>query len=136
MKKQLSLVLFGLAAISLTGCYSQVAVQEDDDSYVYQPIIYYPAPEPIPFPAPLPHPPTKPVEPEYKTRPIKHPPGGKIKIRNPGKKRDPITRPRRDDFRNHDKIREPVTPPPSNNRIKDDSRNPGGRNDGGRKTRR
>jgi len=134
MKKQLSLVLFGLAAINLTGCYTQVAVQEDDDSYIYQPIIYYPAPEPIPFPAPLPHLPTKPVEPEYKTRPIKHPPGGKI--RNPGKKRDPVTPPRRDDFRNHDKIREPVTPPPSNDRIKDNSRNPGGRNDGGRKNRR
>ena len=125
MKKQLSLVLFGLAAINLTGCYTQVAVQEDDDSYIYQPIIYYPAPEPIPFPAPLPHPPTKPVEPEYKTRPINSPPGGKI--RNPGKIREPVTPRKRDDFRNPGKIREPVTPPPSNDRIKDDSRNPGGR---------
>jgi len=135
MKKQLSLVLFGIVAISLTGCYTQLVVEENDDSYVYQPIIYYPAPEPNPFPAPLPHPPTKPVEPEYKTRPIKRQPGGKI--RNPGTKRDPITLPKRDDFRNPGKIPEPVTSPPkSNDRIKDDSRNPGGRNDGGRKSRR
>ncbi len=134
MKRNLIIVLFAITSISLSGCYTQLVVEENDDSYVYRPIIYYPAPEPIPFPAPLPHPPTKPVEPEYKTRPIKRPPGDNI--RNPRKKRDPVTPPRRDDFRNHDKIREPVTPPPSNDRIKDNSRNPGGRNDGGRKNRR
>ena len=106
MKKQLSLVLFGIAAISLTGCYTQLVVQENDDTYVYHEpipvIIYYPAPEPIPLQAPLPHPPTNPVEPVYK-------------IRKPVK---------------------PVTPPPNNDRIRDDIRNSGGRNDDGRKSRR
>ena len=138
MKKHLSLVLFGVAAVSLTGCYTQLIVEENDDSYVYQEpvpvIIYYPAPEPIYLPEPPSYPPTKPVEPEYKTRPIKRPHTGDL--RNPGKKRDPITPPKRDDFRNPGKIREPVTPPPSNDRIKDDNRNSGGRNDDGRKSRR
>ena len=135
MKKNLIIVLLAITSISLTGCYTQVAVQEDDDSYVYQPIIYYPAPEPIPFPAPIPYPPKEPEQPIYKERkPIKRPPGGNI--RNPGKKRDPITPPKRDDFRNHDNIRKPVTPPKSNDRITDDSRYPGGRHDGGRKGRR
>jgi hypothetical protein len=100
MKKQLCLVLFGVAALSLTGCYTQVAVQEDDDRYEYQPvIIYYPVPEPIYLPAPLPYQPQEPVQPIYKER-------------------------------------KPVTPPPSKDKVRDDSRNSGGRNDGGRKSRR
>ncbi len=103
MKKQLSLVLFGIVAISLTGCYTQLVVQENDDIYVYHEpvpvIIYYPAPEPIFIPVPAPHPPKRPVQPVYK-------------------------------------IRKPVTPPPNENRIRDDIRNSGGRNDGGRKSRR
>ena len=108
MKKYISIVLFGVTAISLTGCYTQVAVEENDDSYVYQEpipvIIYYPAPEPIVLPVPRPinpvtPPPHKPVEPVYKER-------------------------------------KPVTPPPSKDRIRDDIRNSGGRNDGGRKSRR
>jgi len=131
MKKFIPLILVWLVTIIFTGCYTHIAV---DDSYVYQPIIYYPAPEPIPFPAPLPHPPTKPVEPEYKTRPIKRPHTGNI--RKPGITRDPVTPPKRDDFRNPGKIRKPVTPPPSKDRIKDDSRNPGKQNKGGRKSRR
>jgi len=98
MKKQLSLVLFGIVAISLTGCYTQLVIEEDDDSYVYQEP-YYPAPEPIFIPVPAPHPPKRPVQPVYK-------------------------------------IRKPVTPPPNNDRIRDDIRNSGGRNDGGRKSRR
>jgi hypothetical protein len=106
MKKHLSIVLFGIATISLTGCYTQVVVEENDDSYVYQEpvpvIIYYPVPEPILVPGPPPHPPIKPIKPEYK-------------IRKPDKT---------------------VTPPPKNERIRDDIRNSGGRNDGGRKSRR
>ena len=51
MKKQLSLVLFGIVAISLTGCYTQLVVPENNDTYVYHEpipvIIYYPAHEPI-----------------------------------------------------------------------------------------
>jgi len=104
MKKHLSIVLFGMAAIGLTGCYTQIVVGENDDSYVYQepiPMIdyYYPAPEPILEPPPYPHQQQKPVEPVYK-------------------------------------VRKPVTPPPNNDRITDDIRNSGGRNDGGRKSRR
>jgi len=149
MKKHLSIILFGVAAISLTGCYTQLVIEEDDDSYVYQEpipvIIYYPAPEPIPFPAPLPHPPIKPVKPEYKTRPIINPPNKYRKpitrphtgdIKRPGKTRNPVTPPTRDDFRSPGKIRKPVTPPPNKDRIKDDNRNSGGRNDDGRKSRR
>jgi len=100
MKKQLSIVLFGIAAISLTGCYTQLVVEENDDRYVYQEpipvIIYYPAPEPIFLPAP---PPTNPVETVYK-------------------------------------IRKPVTPPSNNDRIRDDIRNSGGRDESGRNSRR
>lgn len=100
MKKQLSIVLFGIAAISLTGCYTQLVVEENDHSYVYQEpipvIIYYPAPEPIFLPAP---PPTNPVEPVYK-------------------------------------IRKPVTPLSNNDRIRDDIRNSGGRDESGRNSRR
>ena len=36
MKKHLSIVLFGIVAISLTGCYTQLVIEEDDDRYVYQ----------------------------------------------------------------------------------------------------
>jgi len=130
MKKHLSIVLFGIAAISFTGCYTR-----DCSLYQEPVIIYYPVPEPDYFPEePYYPPPTNPVEPDYKTRPINSPPGGKI--RNPGKKRDPVTPRKRDDFRNPGKIREPVTPPQSKERIKDDNRNPGGRNDDGRKSRR
>jgi len=103
MKKQLCMVLFGLAAISLTGCYTQVAIEENDDSYVYQEpipvIIYYPVPEPIYLPAPLPNPPQEPVQPIYKER-------------------------------------KPVTPPRSKDRVRDDIRNSGGRNESGRNSRR
>ncbi|MCH7962999.1 MAG: hypothetical protein IH852_03580 [Bacteroidetes bacterium] len=138
MKNHLSIVLFGIAAISLTGCYTQLLVPENNDTYVYHEpipvIICYPAPEPILVQAPLPYPPTNPVKPEYKTRPITPP--RRDGIRNPGKKRDPVTPPQRDDIRNPGKRRNHVTQPPSNDRIKDDSRNPGGRNDGGRKNRR
>lgn len=99
MKKHLFIVLFGVAAVSLTGCYTQLVVEENDDSYVQPIIIYYPVPEPIPTPAPLPPPPTKPDEPVYK-------------------------------------IRKPVTPPPSKDRVRDDIRNSGGRNESGRNSRR
>lgn len=57
MKKRLSILLFGIgiAAFSLTGCYTQIAVQ-DDDSYVYHEpppiIIFLPAPCPQPVPVP------------------------------------------------------------------------------------
>lgn len=100
MKKQLFIVLFGAAALSLTGCYTQLVVEENDDSYVYQEpipvIIYYPVPEPIFLPVPQP---TYPVEPVYKER-------------------------------------KPIKPPPGKDRIRDDIRNSGGRNDDGRKSRR
>ena len=103
MKKQLFIVLFGVAALSLTGCYTQLVVGENDDSYVYQEptpiIIYYPVPEPIYLPAPLPFPPQEPVQPIYKER-------------------------------------KPVTPPPSKDRVRDDIRNSGGRNESGRNSRR
>jgi len=133
MKKHLSIVLFGIAAISLTGCYTQLVIEENDDSYVYQEP-YYPVPDPIILPEEPYYPPTNPVEPEYKTRPIKRPPGSKI--RNPGRKRDPITPPKRDDFRNPGKIREPVTPPPVKDRIRDDIRKRSGSNQDGKKSRR
>lgn len=100
MKKLLSILLFGVAAISLTGCYTQFAVQENDDSYVYSEpvpvIVYYPVPGPILILEPLPNPPQQPV---YKTR-------------------------------------KPVAPPPRNVRKRDDIRNSGGRNEGGRRSRR
>ncbi len=103
MKNHLSIVLFGIAAISLSGCYTQLVVPENNDTYVYHEpvpvIIYYPAPEPIFIPVPAPHPPKRPVQPVYK-------------------------------------IRKPVIPPPNEDRIRDDIRNSGGRNDGGRKSRR
>jgi len=106
MKKYLSILLFGVSAISLTGCYTQIAMQENDDSYTYSDpapiIIIEPAPPPVIIrpiiggPHPLPNPPQQPV---YKTR-------------------------------------KPVTPPPSNVRKRDDIRNSGGRNEGGRRSRR
>lgn len=103
MKNHLSIVLFGIAAISLTGCYTQLVVSVNNDTYVYHEpipvIIYYPAPEPILVQAPLPHPLKEPVQPIYK-------------------------------------IRKPETPPPNNDRISDDIRNSGGRNEGGRRSRR
>ena len=102
MKKHLFIVLFGVAAISLTGCYTQLVVEENDDDYVYQEpvpvIIYYPVPvpEPIYLPAPPPRPPDQPI---YKER-------------------------------------KPVTPPRSKDRVRDDIRNSGGRNESGRNSRR
>jgi hypothetical protein len=126
MKKQLFIVLFGATTLSLTGCYSQVAVREPV-------IIYYPVPEPDFLPEEPYYPPTNPVNREYKTRPIKRPPGENI--RNPGKKRDPVTPRKRDDFTNPGKIGEPVTTPPSKDRIRDEIKNSGGRNDDGRKSR-
>ena len=105
MKKHLFIVLFGVSAISLTGCYTQLVVEENDDSYVYQEPIYYPqpvpVPEPIPFPAPPPRPPIKPDQPIYKER-------------------KPVAPP----------------PPPSKDRVRDDIRNSGGRNESGRNSRR
>jgi hypothetical protein len=142
MKKHLSIVLFGIAAISLTGCYTQVVVEENDDNYTYSdptPIIIIEPTPPILIIHPIiggphPHPPKKPVEPPYKIRkPIKRPHTGDL--RRPGKTRNPVTPPKRDDFRNPGKIREPVTPP-SKDRIKEDNRNPGGKNQDGRKSRR
>jgi hypothetical protein len=140
MKKHLSIVLFGIALISLSGCYTQVAVEENDDSYVYQEpvpvIIYYPVIEPVILPAPPHPPPTKPVEPPYKIRkPIKKRPHTG-ELRRPGKTRNPVTPPKRDDFRSPGKIRKPVTPPPNKDRITDDNRNRGGMNQDGRKSRR
>jgi len=104
MKKHLSIVLFGLAAFNLTGCYTQLVVPENDDTYVYHEpipiIIYYPVPDPILEPI-LP----KQLPPHNPVQPIK-------------------------------KIRKPETPPPNNDRISDDIRNSGGRNEGGRRSRR
>jgi hypothetical protein len=103
MKKYLSIVLFGITAISLTGCYTQLVVPENNDTYVYHEpipvIIYYPAHEPILVQALLPHQPKEPVRPIYK-------------------------------------IRKPETPPPNNDRNSDHIRNSGGRNEGGRRSRR
>ena len=103
MKNHLSIVLFGIAAISLTGCYTQLVVPENNVTYVYHepiPVInYYPTHEPIIAQAPLPHQPKESVRPIYK-------------------------------------IRKPETPPPNNDRISDDIRNSGGRNEGGRRSRR
>jgi hypothetical protein len=105
MKKQLFMVLFGMTSISLTGCYTQVAVEENDDSYIYQEpvpvIIYYPVPvpEPVFLPAPTPPPPKRPEQPIYKDR-------------------------------------KPETPPKSKDRVRDDIRNSGGRNESGRTSRR
>ena len=110
MKKHLSIVLFGIATISLTGCYTQVAVEENDNSYVYQEptpiIIIEAAPPPVVIirpiiggPRPLPRPPKEPLQPIYKER-------------------------------------KPLTPPPSKDRVRDDIRNSGGRNDGGRNSKR
>ena len=140
MKKFIPLILVWLVTLIFTGCYTHIAV---DDSYAFSDpttiIIIEPAPPPVVIIHPIiggphPHPPKYPVKPEYKTRPIKRPTGDNI--RNPGKKRDPITPPKRDDFRNTGKIREHVTPPKSNDRITDDSRNPGGQNKGRRKSTR
>jgi hypothetical protein len=70
MKKRLSIVLFGIVAFGLTGCYTQLVVEEDDDYYVYSEplpvIIYYPVPVPV-F-DPVPDPPNEPEQPVYKTR--------------------------------------------------------------------
>jgi hypothetical protein len=108
MKKLLSIMLFGIAAISFTGCYTQIAVQEEenDDSYTYSDpapiIIIEPAPPPVIIrpiiggPHPLPNLPQQPV---YKTR-------------------------------------KPVAPPRSNVRKRDDIRNSGGRNEGRKRNRR
>ncbi|MCH7723982.1 MAG: hypothetical protein IIC76_11730 [Bacteroidetes bacterium] len=106
MKKRLSILLFGIgiAAFSLTGCYTQIAVQ-DDDSYVYHeppPIIIF---LPAPCPQPVPVPPRQNI----------------LFPENPPKK---------------EKIRKPVTPPANNDRIRDDLRNSGGRNQGGKRNRR
>jgi hypothetical protein len=104
MKKHLAIVLFGIAAFSLTGCYTQIAVQGNDDSYVYNElipiIIYYPVPDPILVPIPPAQAP-----PYYPVQPIK-------------------------------KIKKPETPPPNKDRIRDDIRNSGGRNDSGKRARR
>ncbi len=63
MKKYLSIVLFGIAAISLTGCYTQIATKDDDSKDYYeqeQPIVIdNPVPIctlycPLPMPAPIP----------------------------------------------------------------------------------
>jgi len=102
MKKHLSVVLFGIVAFSFTGCYTQIAMQENDDSYVYnEPIsitIYYPVPDLILLPIP----------------PEQAPPHNPIQ---------PIK-----------KIRKSV-PLPSKDRIRDDLRNSGGRNQGGKRSR-
>lgn len=130
MKKHLSILLFGVAAISFTGCYTR-----DCSLYQEPVIIYYPVPEPVYLPEePYYPPPTNPAEPEYKTRPITRPHTGDI--RRPGIIRNPVTPPKRDDFRNPGKIRVPVTPPPIKDRIKEDNRNPGGKNQDGRISRR
>jgi hypothetical protein len=123
MKKFIPLILVWLVTLIFTGCYTHIAV---DDSYTYSDptpiIIIEPAPPPVVIIHPIiggphPHPPTRPVKkPEYKTRPIKRPHTGDL--RRPGNTRNP------------------VTPPPSKDRIKDESRNPGGSNDGRRKSRR
>lgn len=104
MKKQLFIaLLFLVAAISLTGCYTQLIVEEDGDSYVYQEPIYYPIPVPVPepiyLPSTIPEPPKGPERPMYKER-------------------------------------KPVTPPRSKDRVRDDIRNSGGRNESGRNSRR
>ena len=97
------MVLLGVAASSLTGCYTQLVVEENNDSYVYQEpipvIIYYPVPEPVLLPTPPHHPPQRPVEGEYK-------------------------------------MRKPESPPPNNDRVRNDIRNSGGRNNDGRNRRR
>lgn len=104
MKKHLSIALFGITAISLTGCYTQIAVQ-DDDSYVYYeppPInillpALYPQPVPVPSPGPI--------------IPFPENPPEKVKIRKS------------------------ATPPQNDDRIRDDLRNSGGRNEGRRRSR-
>jgi len=82
MKKLLSISLFGIAAISLTGCYTQLVVAEDD-YYVYSEpipvIVYYPVPGPILVLEPIPNPPQQPV---YKTRKPVTPPPSKDRIRD------------------------------------------------------
>jgi len=106
MKKYLFIILFGIITFGLAGCYTQIAMQENDDSYTYSDpapiIIIEPAPPPVIIrpiiggPHPLPNPPQQPV---YKTR-------------------------------------KPIAPPRSNVRKRDDIRNSGGRNEGGKRNRR
>ena len=71
----------------------------------------YHEPPPIIILLPVPYPPPVPVPPRQN---IPFP-------ENPPKK---------------EKIRKPATPPPNNDRIRDDLRNSGGRNEGGRRSRR
>ena len=99
MKKFIPLILIGLVTLIFTGCYTQIAMT-DDDGYTYS------APEPIIIiilPPPPPPTVTAPI--------IEYPANPKGKIRNP------------------------ETRPPRNDRIRDDLRNSGGRNEGGRRSR-
>ncbi len=100
-KAHLSVVLFGIAAISLTGCYTQIAMS-DDNGYTYS------APEPIIIIIqPPPPPPVPPAVPEPIIEYLANP---------------------------KEKIRYSETRPPSNEGIRDDIRNSGGRNQGGKRS--
>ena len=107
MKKFIPLILVWLTTLIFTGCYTHIAV---DDSYTYSDptpiIIIEPAPPPVVIIRPIIGGP----------HPLPHPPKKPV---------EPVY-----------KIRKPVTPPPSKDRIGDDIRNSGGRNEGGRKSRR
>jgi hypothetical protein len=55
MKHFWIIILFGIGLISITGCYTQIAVQNDVNEDYYEPTIdRVPVPQPIPDPGPPP----------------------------------------------------------------------------------
>ena len=91
MKNLFSIILFGLLILIITSCYTQLAVQNDENEEYYEPvkpiIIVEPAPEPIIISPIIVNPPLRPYPtkpPEFKDR---NPDPEKI---NEEQKRDPI----------------------------------------------
>ena len=89
MKHLLSIILFGILTLGITGCYTQLAVQNDDNEEYYEPvqpiIIVEPAPEPIIiYPIIVNPPPTPTKPPVYKER------NPEPERKNNEQKRDPI----------------------------------------------
>jgi len=91
MKNLFSIILFGLLILTITGCYTQLAVQNDENEEYYELvqtiIIVEPAPEPIIISPIIVNPPLRPYPtkpPEFKDRNPEPP-----RINNE-QKRDPI----------------------------------------------
>ena len=102
MKKYISLSIFGFIILNLSGCYTQLLVE--DNSYDKDTIIvYYPEPQPCPYPFPPP--------------PVPDPIQPTIFPYDPPAPEQPV-----------EKYRQPEPPkPPSNDRIRNPLRNTGER---------